>query len=330
MIRTKAIVSDLADIPKAWVYENYLKLPEKLTGQNLMILSPFNAADKRPSFGIYVSEKDNATYRFRDFSTGISGDGITLIQNLFNLTTRGESAHKIIEDYNQYVLNNKDDYSHREFKVQSRYKVTNFTKTDWNNLDAKYWGKFHIGSRLLEKYNVFPLSSYTMQKDTDGYIQELVITGRHNIYGYFRADGTLYKIYQPTLRDTKFIKVRDYIQGTDQLTYKKDYLVICSSLKDMMCLMKLGYKNIEVVAPDSENSLIPAHVMNAYKLKYRNVCTLFDVDQPGLLAMQNYENKYGIKGVALDLSKDLSDSVRDHGVNKVREVLTPLLKQALC
>ncbi len=329
MISTTTIISDLNDVPREWVFENYLKLPEKLTGQNLMILSPFNVSDKRPSFGIYVSEKDNRTYRFRDFSTGISGDGTTLIQNIFQLTTRGEAAHKIIEDYNQFILNNKDDYSHREFKVQSKYKVINFEKAEWNNLDAKFWGKFHIGSKLLEKYNVFPLNSYTMQKDTDGYIQELVITGRHNIYGYFRADGTLYKIYQPYLRDTKFIKVRDYIQGTDQLTYKTKYLVICSSLKDMMCLMKLGYKDLEVVAPDSENTLIPAHVMNAYKLKYQGICTLFDVDQPGLLAMENYKNKYGINGVALDLSKDLSDSVRDHGVNKVREVLTPLLKQAL-
>ena len=97
-----------------------------------------------------------------------------------------------------------------------------------------------------------------------------------------------------------------------------------------MCLMKLGYKDLEVVAPDSENTLIPVHVMNAYRLKYQNICTLFDVDQPGLLAMENYKNKYGTESVILNLSKDLSDSVRDHGVNKVREVLTPLLKQALC
>lgn len=326
MIRTKAIVSDLDDIPSSWVFEHYLKLKEKLTGQNLMILSVFNKADKNPSMGLYVRGKEK--YGFRDFSTGISGDSITLVQHLFNLTTRGEAAHKIMEDYNQYILNNKDDYSHREFKVETRYKVTTFEKAEWNNLDAKFWSNFHIGSRLLEKYNVAPLKSYTMQKDDDGYIKELTITGRHNIYGYFRLDGTLYKIYQPYLRDTKFIKVRDYIQGTDQLTYKAKYLVIASSLKDMMCLIKLGYKDLEVIAPDSENTLLPAHVMNSYKHKYEKICTLFDNDMPGIKAMQNYEDKYGIKPALLDMSKDLSDSVRDFGVNAVRDRLTPILKQA--
>jgi hypothetical protein len=39
--------------------------------------------------------------------------------------------------------------------------------------------------------------------------------------------------------------------------------------------------------------------------------------------------KYGIKSALLPLSKDLSDSIRDYGIRKVQEVLTPILKQAL-
>jgi DNA primase len=107
------------------------------------------------------------------------------------------------------------------------------------------------------------------------------------------------------------------------------YLVICSSLKDIMAFTKLGYKNAEAIAPDSENVLIPEHAITAYKHKYKGICTLFDNDTAGKESMKKYQDKYGIPYVVLDMSKDLSDSIRDHGLHKVKEQLTPLLKQKL-
>lgn len=328
MLRTVALISSLTEVPRQWVFENYLKINEQLTGQDVMILSPFNVKDKRPSFSIYV-EKRSLLYRFKDFSTGLGGDAVELVKELFHLTTRGEAAHKIVSDYNQWLLTNKANNGIREFKVQSKYKVSEHTKRLWNNFDQKYWTKFHIGSKLLEKFNVYPLESYKMTKDIDGYEYQMVIEGRDNMYGFFRVDGTLYKIYQPLVKDSKFIKVRDYIQGTDQLTYKTKYLVICSSLKDVMAFTRLGYKEAEAVAPDSENTLIPEHVMNSYKIKYSQICTLFDNDEPGIKAMKTYKDKYGIKDALLPLSKDLSDSIRDHGIQVIKETLTPILKEAL-
>jgi uncharacterized lipoprotein YehR (DUF1307 family) len=56
---------------------------------------------------------------------------------------------------------------------------------------------------------------------------------------------------------------------------------------------------------------------------------LFDNDEPGLKSAQKYKDKYGFEYVNLDMSKDLSDSVKDYGVDKVRETLFPLLKQVL-
>tara|TARA_B110000503_G_C7150715_1_gene415049 strand:+ start:1535 stop:2527 length:993 start_codon:yes stop_codon:yes gene_type:complete len=329
MISTKSLITELTEVPIEWVFEYYLKLSEKLMGQNLMILSPFNPKDKRPSFSLFVSSKDNRSYKYRDFSTGKAGDNVSLVQYLFNLSTRGETAHKIVEDYNKWVLINKDDFNLRDFKVQQRYKVTSFVKRGWTVLDQKYWTKFHIGSKILEHFSVFPLESYEMSRENDGATEQVIVTGRSFIYGYFRVDGTLYKIYQPLVTDYKFIKVRDYIQGTDQLTFQKKYLVICSSLKDMMAFTKLGYKNAEVVAPDSENTLIGDHVISAYRLKYQGICTLFDNDDAGIKAMKKYEDNYGIKSALLPMSKDLSDSIRDNNISKVQEVLTPILKQAL-
>ena len=329
MISTTKFKPVLSDVSSEWIFEHYINLPERLGGQNLMVLSPFNPNDKRPSLSLFVSTRYKDTYRFKDFSTNKSGDAIAFVEDLFNLNSRNETVKKILEDY-EHWLNNKDaDHSHVEFKVVERYRVTDFTKRNWTVLDQKFWTKFHIGTTLLNKYYVFPLGQYVMSRDEDGVTKEIVIKDRHFIYGYFREDGTLYKIYQPMIMESKFIKVRDYIQGMDQLTYSKSYLIINSSLKDVMFFDKLGYAEAETIAPDSENVLIAPHVINSLKLKYKSIAALFDNDTAGIKAMENYEKTYGIKGVLLPLSKDLSDSGKDHGILKVKQVLTPILKQAL-
>ena len=300
----------------------------KLTGQDIKITSIWNPTERTPSMSIYYA-RTSGSYKFKDFSSqDKSGDGVGLVQLMFSLTTRGEAAHKIIEDYNHWVLNNQNDYGLRDFKVQAKYKVTTVNTRKWNTLDKGYWSKYHIGSRILESFNVKPIESYHMVRDDEGGKKELIIKGT-NIYGYFRNDGTLYKIYQPKVKDNKFMKVKEYIQGTDQLKYMGEYLVICSSLKDMMALQKLGFNNVEMVAPDSENTLISEHVITAYRHKYKAVCTLFDNDTAGINAMKKYRERYQMPYVHLELEKDLSDAVKEHGVDKVRELITPLLRKAL-
>lgn len=326
MLSISSIITDINEIPREWVFEHYLKLDVRLTGQDVKIKSLFNPIDKNPSMYIFFSS--NNTYRYKDFSTGKTGDALDLVKEMFKLGTRGETAHKIIQDYSAFIKNNKGTYDIQEFKKRNKFKVTDFTTRAWTNLDERFWTKFFIGSKILDFFNVVPLNDYTLQKEEDGTTRELIIKG-NNLYGYFRKDGALYKIYNPYSKENKFIKVKDYIQGSDQLTMSVPYLIICSSLKDVMAFTKLGYKNAEAVAPDSENIIIPEHVITAYKLKYKNICTLFDNDKAGKESMQKYKSKYGLNSVILELSKDLSDSLRDFKLHKTKEVLTPLLKQAL-
>ena len=92
------------------------------------------------------------------------------------------------------------------------------------------------------------------------------------MYGYFDKDGNIYKIYQPLSKKHKFHKVKSYLQGYDQLKFSQPYLVICSSLKDAMCLKSFGYK-LEVVAPDSENTIIKPYIVENLKKKYKKVIT---------------------------------------------------------
>jgi hypothetical protein len=326
MISTKNLIYDLADVPREWAFEHYLNLTEKLTGQDIKMKSIFNPREKTPSMCIYIDR--NNIYRFKDFSSGNGGDSIALVQSLFNLPTRGSASYKIIEDYNQYVLNNGHN-TIRSYKQHSKFKVTDYEMRHWNTLDQKYWMGYHIGSRLLSRYNVVPLEYYVMTKtDENDVVSSITIKGNY-IYGYFREDGNLYKIYQPKVKDSKFIKVRDYIQGTEQLVFDKPYLIIASSLKDLMAYQKLKISNSEVIAPDSENTMIPENIMNSISSKYHKVCVLFDNDEAGIKAAEKYKSRYGFEYVVLEMEKDLSDAIKVHGIDKVRDNLLPLLKQAL-
>ena len=326
MISTKNLIARLEDVPKEWVFEFYLKLSEKLTGQSVKIKSIFNSREKTPSMHIYMD--NNNTYKFKDFSSGSGGDALNLVQTIFNLPSRARASFKIIDDYHEYIKTH-EPAPLIELKAHSKFRVSDYEIRHWNNLDQNYWTAFEIGSKMLEHYNVAPLAFYTMTKEDNLGIETNMTINSNYIYGYFKKDGTLYKIYQPKVKDSKFMKVRDYIQGSEQLRGDKKFLVITSSLKDLMAFNKLKLTDAESISPDSENSMIPTNYMvNAIK-HYNNVFVLFDNDEAGQKAAKKYQKMFGVATVNLPMEKDLSDSVAKHGIDKVRDMLLPLLKEGL-
>ena len=323
MLRTKSLVSDFKEIPHTWIFESYLNLPERLNGQDVKIKSVFNSNDTNPSFFVYYSRTSNR-YKFKDFSTDRQGDCVELVKELFNMPRRSDAVLKIINDYNEFLANTNGDYRLENFEVQERYHVDSYALRNWTDMDQKYWMRYKIGSKLLEHFNVHPLEQFVFKRG-----EEKLVIKRIGIYGFFRADGSLYKIYQPLVKNKKFIKVADYIQGTDQLKFDKPYLIICSSLKDVMAFKRLGFKNAEAVAPDSENTAIPEHIILAYKEKYNAVCTLFDNDEAGIKAMLKYKDAYDLPYAHLKLEKDLADCVEAHGIANTRIALYPVLTKAI-
>jgi len=317
MISTKLQALSANDIPSYWVFEHYCKLDAKLVGQDVKITSPFNPGEKNPSFCIYV--KGNR-YFFKDFSTDNGGNHLEFLKLMYNCPIE-KAVAIMLEDYNAFMLENSDE---RYIKSEGRYEVTSYQERSWTNLDAAYWTQYKIDSNILNHYDVRPLESYVMEKENS---RDITIKHAY-IYGYFRSDGELYKIYQPKSKDNKFLKVRSYIQGTDQLKFDKPNLIIASSLKDIMTLSKFGY-NAEYVAPDSENTIIPSGSIAMYKDRYKAICTLFDFDEAGIRSADKYKKLYGLEKVILPMSKDISDSVKDHGIDRVHENLFPLLKEAL-
>jgi hypothetical protein len=321
MFRIRNLVHDIKDVPETWIFEHYCKLSYKLEGQHIKIKSLFNQ-ERTPSMCIYTNKYN--TYRYKDFSSGRSGNGIDLVKELYGLTYH-QAIQKIIHEYNDCILKNGCGYESKELKQFSKFKMSSFTKRDWTTKDQYYWTQFNIGSRLLEEHNIYPLDSYVMIKDED----QIEIKGSY-LYGYFKKDGTLYKIYQPKNQDKKFVKVKSYIQGTEQCKPENKNLLITSSLKDVMSIKSLKLSGLNIIAPDSENTMISSADIECWENEYENIILLFDNDEAGIEAMTKYKEKYSfIKLALLPLSKDVSDSIRDHGAKKVREYLVPILNRKI-
>lgn len=321
MLTTKYLVNDVVEVPSAFPFEYYCNLLQPLRGQDVKIRSVFTQ-ERTPSMAIYLDrKKKQKVYKFKDFSSGKQGSHIDLVKELFGLNFH-EAALKIVDDYNDYILKGGTFYDEEGIVEQEKFKVDDYETRPWTVLDREQWVPFNIGSSLLEEHCVKPLDCYTMAKnDEHGQRREIHICGPY-LYGYFRKDGTLYKIYQPKQKEKKFIKVAPFIQGSEQL-YGHRFLTITSSLKDIMSLKSLKL-SMDYIAPDSENTMIRPEVMESYLEKYERVLVLFDYDDAGIKAMLKYRELYKTPAIVLPLSKDPSDSIRDHKARRVREILVPI------
>lgn len=325
MISTKNFISTHEEIKSGWVFNYYLDLPEKLSGQDLQITSVFNPLEKTPSMYIYIDANSNE-YKYKDFSTGKQGSKIDIVQALFNLNY-SQTLFKITEDYNDWIMEGGTFDEDEEFTPAARYQVDYIQKREWNKQDASYWLKFNIGSTVLRQYNVQPIEYYNMVKaSTDG-IKKITINNAM-MYGYYNSQGDCYKIYQPGQKQYKFIKIATHLQGFDQLTYKADYLIVCSSLKDAMCVMSFDF-NVEVVAPDSENTLIKPYIIENFKSKYKKVLTLLDNDTAGQDAMDKYKKLHDLTSIVMRSEKDISDAVLKYGPEVIKPKLFSLIKKSL-
>ena len=318
MISTKNLILDGSKVPSTWVFEFYLDLPERLNGQNVQIKSVFHPSERTPSMWVFV---DKGQYKFKDFSTGKGGNRIDLVKELFNIDY-SKAVFKIGQDYNKFITD-KGVYTQSTLKPEAKYKVDGVVVRAWNNYDKKFWLQFNIGEDILNKYNVTAIDYYHMVKENDR-----ITIQQPYIYGYWASVGEVYKIYQPRNKKFKFIKVKPHLQGIDQLEYKQPYLVICSSLKDAMCLKQFGY-NIEVIAPDSENTMIKPYMIENFKKNYKKVVTLFDNDVAGHNAVNKYKELYNISGTWLDSSKDIADLVKEKGFDDAHKEIKVKLKSIL-
>ncbi len=201
-------------------------------------------------------------------------------------------------------------------KTRSKIKVR---IRPWITEDEAYWSQFHITKKILTIFDVHPISHY--------WINELRFSCDSISYRYRFDCG--YKIYRPLEGDFKWSSNvgSECLQGYRQLPQHGNVVFLTSSLKDIMCLAVLGYPSF---ALQSEMLVPSKETIEEAQARFKEVIVLYDNDfdnprNPGQTMAAKICDVYGLNNIVIPSSyrsKDISDLIKDHGLQAAKDVIT--------
>ena len=282
-------------------YLGILKVP-------CIINSPLRQ-DRHPSFGLYSPNGTEINYI--DFSTKDSGTIFTLLKNMWNLDYP-EVFKRICQDFSKFnskatvIKSSKCDITSQgsSSNIDMKCKVR-----EWKDYDLEYWASYGITLPWLKYANVYPISHKIIVKDG----KEFVFGADKYAYAYveFKEGKTTLKIYQPfNKRGFKWANKHDrsVISLWTKVPKTGDKIVVCSSLKDALCLW--ANTSIPAIAIQGEGYGISNTAINELKRRYKEVYILLDNDEAGLRDGEKLSASTGFINLVLpniNGAKDVSD-----------------------
>ena len=282
-------------------YLGILKVP-------CIINSPLRQ-DRHPSFGLYSPNGTEINYI--DFSTRDSGTIFTLLKNMWNLDYP-EVFKRICQDFSKFnskatvIKSSKCDITSQgsSSNIDMKCKVR-----EWKDYDLEYWASYGITLPWLKYANVYPISHKIIVKDG----KEFVFGADKYAYAYveFKEGKTTLKIYQPfNKRGFKWANKHDrsVISLWTKVPKTGDKIVVCSSLKDALCLW--ANTSIPAIAIQGEGYGISNTAINELKRRYKEVYILLDNDEAGLRDGEKLSASTGFINLVLPSingAKDVSD-----------------------
>ena len=282
-------------------YLGILKVP-------CIISSPLRQ-DRHPSFGLYSPNGTEINYI--DFSTRDRGTIFTLLKNMWNLDYP-EVFKRICQDFSKFnskatvIKSSKCDTTSQvsSSNIDMKCKVR-----EWKDYDLEYWASYGITLPWLKYANVYPISHKIIVKDG----KEFVFGADKYAYAYveFKEGKTTLKIYQPfNKRGFKWANKHDrsVISLWTKVPKTGDKIVVCSSLKDALCLW--ANTSIPAIAIQGEGYGISNTAINELKRRYKEVYILLDNDEAGLRDGEKLSASTGFINLVLpniNGAKDVSD-----------------------
>lgn len=278
--------------------------------------SPFRK-DKNPSFGIFYSKRTNQLL-FKDHGTGECGNVIKFVQLYTGITNYPDILKDIV---NRLNINNSTKLTTTQYKPPTE-TVIGVVRQNFTETDKKYWSQFNIDINTLKKFNVFSIKYYLCNGVVKGIYKDTNPMYAYKVYNNF-------KIYRP-LGD-KYTKWRNNlteydIQGYEQLPQKGDTLIITKSMKDVMCLYKMG---IPAISPSSESTFIPDKCLEELKTRFKRILILFDRDVAGVKYLRKISKKTGLEPLLINKkfdAKDVSDAIKLNGFETIKNWIKTELK----
>jgi 5S rRNA maturation endonuclease (ribonuclease M5) len=206
----------------------------------------------------------------------------------------------------------------KEIREKTPAKIKVRTK-DWAKEDLDYWLQFGIPKEVLIIFDVLPITHY--------WINEQRFSCPSISYRYRFDCG--YKIYRPLEKEFKWASNvgSQCLQGFRLLPRRHKVVYLTSSLKDVMCLRVLGFP---AFALQSEMLMPLQETISEVKERFEEVIVLYDNDfdksrNPGQEMAEKICREYNLTNLVIPSyyrSKDISDLVRDHGLEEARNVIT--------
>ena len=282
------------------------------------INSPFRV-DSNPSFGIYLD--DNKHVRFKDFGdSDIKGGLFDLLCKYWDCSFN-QAFVKILSLMQQYEGANVT-LRPKQLKTFTRKESSELTRIQvvvrpWKDYDFEYWNSYGINKKWLQYAEIYPIShKIVIKKDSaKGKPKRYIFPTDKLAYTYVeRKDGKVQiKVYQPmNTKGFKWCSSMDssVISLWTKIPEKGDKIVICSSLKDALCLS--ANLHIPAIAPQGEGYNISHTAQEELKRRFKKVFICFDTDEPGKKDSKKLSKETGFINIVPDLGteKDISDYFR--------------------
>ena len=262
--------------------------------------------DKTPSFGLHTS--DGRRIHWIDYATHDRGGTFDLLMKIWNCTY-SECLNRVYNEmikrsvvYIKPTLCNVHITHEYNTNVELQCKVR-----DWKDYDIAYWESYGISLLWLKWAEVYPISHKIVIKNG---VKHLFGAAKY-AYAFVehKENNTTIKIYQPFMKQYKWANGHNgsVISLWSKIPKTGDRVIICSSLKDALCIS--CQLHIPTLSVQGEGYDMSTSAIENLKSRYKRIYVSFDTDTPGILNTKRLAERTGFIPIIPDLgnSKDYSD-----------------------
>lgn len=321
-VNTSETIQEILErVPQQAILEYYFGI----TSLPTLINSPLRT-DRHPSFSIY--SPDGVKVKYIDYATGEHGDIYNLLQQYFSLSFT-DVVKKIGNDshfktcVSKLGLLTTSSYTRKKNNSDIKVKIR-----EWQQHDIEYWEEYGISLAWLKYAEVYPISHKIIYKNGERY----VFPAAKYAYCFVerKEDKVTLKVYQPFNSQYKWSNKNDgsVVGLWTKVPQSGDKLVICSSLKDALCLW--ANTGIPCIYMQSETTKMSDTAHSILTSRYKHVFVCFDNDDAGLKDAESFSASTGFTNVVLpqfEGGKDVSDFYKMYGRNKFLNVIKPLFDE---
>ena len=262
--------------------------------------------DNTPSFGFYTS--DGKRIHWVDYATNDRGGTFDLLMKMWNCSY-AECLDRVYNDTIKHSIRSVKN-THHAIHTTHEYNTNielQCKVREWKDYDISYWESYGISLPWLKWAEVYPISHKIVIKNGIKHI----FGAAKLAYAFVehKENHTTIKIYQPLMKKYKWANGHNgsVISLWSKIPETGERLVICSSLKDALCIS--CQLNIPTIAVQGEGYDMSDTAIENLKSRYKRIYVSFDTDPPGILNTKRLAERTGFIPIIPDLgkNKDFSD-----------------------